>query len=45
MSETMNRCEDSCIEAGNIEKALYYKWLRIDSDQRNLEFLEQARIG
>jgi len=44
MSETMNRCEDSCIEAGNFEKAIYYKWVRVDMDQRNVSILESVRI-
>jgi len=45
MSETMNVCEDRCIEAGNFDKALYYKWLSVDLWQRNVSLLEIARVG
>jgi hypothetical protein len=37
MIETMDHCEDSCIRAGNLEKAMFYKWARLDQMQRNAE--------
>jgi hypothetical protein len=45
MNETMERCEDSCIVAQNMERAMYYKWLQVDGLQRNLSVLEVVRIG
>lgn len=45
MTETATQCEDLCIEAGNIEKAIYYKWLRVDLLQRNVSLLENAKVG
>ena len=45
MAETATKCEDRCIEAGNFEKAMYYKWLRIDLLQRDITILENAKIG
>ncbi len=44
MPETTYRCEDRCIETGNLEKALYYKWLRVDLWQRNVTLIESAQI-
>ena len=45
MNEITNRCTDRCIEDGNLEKALYYKWLRVDAIQRDLGSLEGVKIG
>jgi hypothetical protein len=45
MSETMNVCEDRCIESGDFAKALYYKWVRMDLNQRNVSLLEVVRVG
>jgi hypothetical protein len=45
MAETTNTCEDRCIEAGNLEKAIYYKWLRVDLWQRGVTLIESAKIG
>jgi len=45
MPETTTKCVDSCITAGNVEKAMYYKWLSLDQSQRNMDFLEVVKIG
>ncbi len=45
MADTATKCADRCIEAGNVEKAIYYKWLRVDLLQRDITILENAKIG